>query len=121
VEASSLLGSQSKKGGGGGGGGGNVASSAPGAGQRVSLQGSVFWMAPEVVKQTAYTRKADIWSLGCLIIEMLTGAHPHPNCSQLQAIFKIGGGRAEARPSVPETASEDLRAFLARTFEIEHE
>jgi mitogen-activated protein kinase kinase kinase len=122
VEASSLLGSQSKKGGPStASSGGNVASSAPGASQRVSLQGSVFWMAPEVVKQTAYTRKADIWSLGCLIIEMLSGAHPHPNCSQLQAIFKIGGGRAEARPSVPETASEELRAFLARTFEIEHE
>jgi mitogen-activated protein kinase kinase kinase len=122
VEASSLLGSKSKQSSGAAAnGGGNVVSSAPGGSQRVSLQGSVFWMAPEVVKQTAYTRKADIWSLGCLIIEMLTGAHPHPNCSQLQAIFKIGGGRAEARPSVPETASEELRAFLARTFEIEHE
>ncbi|KAK0948661.1 ATP binding, partial [Friedmanniomyces endolithicus] len=29
-------------------------------GPRVSLQGSVFWMAPEVVRQTAYTKKADI-------------------------------------------------------------
>ena len=60
-------------------------------GPRVSLQGSVFWMAPEVVRQTAYTKKADIWSLGCLIVEMFTGSHPHPNCTQLQAIFKIGG------------------------------
>jgi mitogen-activated protein kinase kinase kinase len=91
------------------------------AGQRVSLQGSIFWMAPEVVKQTAYTRKADIWSLGCLIVEMLTGTHPHPNCSQLQAIFKIGRGSVEARPSVPEKASEPLKRFLEQTFEIEHE
>jgi mitogen-activated protein kinase kinase kinase len=91
------------------------------AGQRVSLQGSVFWMAPEVVKQTAYTRKADIWSLGCLIVEMLTGQHPHPNCSQLQAIFKIGRGSDQARPTVPEKASEPLKRFLEQTFEIEHE
>ena len=56
---------------------------------RPSLQGSVFWMAPEVVKQTAYTSKADIWSLGCLIIEMLTGQHPFPEFSQMQAIFKV--------------------------------
>jgi mitogen-activated protein kinase kinase kinase len=91
------------------------------AGHRVSLQGSIFWMAPEVVKQTAYTRKADIWSLGCLIVEMLSGTHPHPNCSQLQAIFKIGRGSVEARPSVPEKASEPLKRFLEQTFEIEHE
>ena len=89
-------------------------------GQRVSLQGSVFWMAPEVVKQTAYTRKADIWSLGCLIVEMMTGSHPHPNCTQLQAIFKIGGS-GEARPDIPADASDEMRHFLERTFEIEHE
>ena len=88
--------------------------------QRVSLQGSVFWMAPEVVRQTAYTRKADIWSLGCLIVEMFTGSHPHPNCTQLQAIFKIGGP-GDASPTIPEAASEDARAFLAQTFLIDHE
>ncbi len=89
-------------------------------GQRVSLQGSVFWMAPEVVKQTAYTRKADIWSLGCLIIEMFTGSHPHPNCTQLQAIFKIGGS-GDASPTIPDNASDEVKAFLRRTFEIDHE
>jgi mitogen-activated protein kinase kinase kinase len=46
-------------------------------------------MAPEVVKQTSYTRKADIWSLGCLVVEMLTGSHPFPDFSQMQAIFKV--------------------------------
>ena len=93
-------------------------------GPRVSLQGSVFWMAPEVVRQTAYTKKADIWSLGCLIVEMFTGSHPHPNCTQLQAIFKIGGssGNPEnARPDLPDQASDDAKVFLKQTFEIEHE
>ncbi|GIZ39029.1 hypothetical protein CKM354_000242100 [Cercospora kikuchii] len=93
-------------------------------GPRVSLQGSVFWMAPEVVRQTAYTKKADIWSLGCLIVEMMTGSHPHPNCTQLQAIFKIGasGGNAEnAKPDLPDDASEAAKEFLGRTFELEHE
>ncbi|KAI9826775.1 MAG: ATP binding [Phylliscum demangeonii] len=85
---------------------------------RPSLQGSVFWMAPEVVKQTAYTRKADIWSLGCLIVEMFTGNHPYPDCSQLQALFKIGGGRAI--PTLPEHASDEAKAFLHQIFEIDH-
>ena len=86
---------------------------------RPSLQGSVFWMAPEVVKQTSYTRKADIWSLGCLIVEMFTGTHPFPNFSQLQAIFQIG--TSSAKPNTPENASEEGKTFLRQTFEIDHE
>ncbi|EHL01995.1 putative Serine/threonine-protein kinase STE11 [Glarea lozoyensis 74030] len=85
---------------------------------RPSLQGSVFWMAPEVVKQTSYTRKADIWSLGCLVVEMMTGTHPFPDCSQLQAIFKIGG--AKISPTIPENASDEAVTFLKQTFEVEH-
>ena len=103
VEASALLAPQKN--------GGHI--------HRPSLQGSVFWMAPEVVKQTSYTRKADIWSLGCLIVEMFTGTHPFPNCSQLQAIFQIGN--SSAKPSTPEKASEEGKAFLSRTFETDHE
>lgn len=83
---------------------------------RASLQGSVYWMAPEVVKQTSYTVKADIWSLGCLIIEMFTGTHPFPEFSQIQAIFKIG---AFVAPAIPAEGSEDAQAFLRQTFEID--
>ncbi|KAI1074666.1 kinase-like domain-containing protein [Whalleya microplaca] len=96
----------------------NILSGANNNKHRPSLQGSVFWMAPEVVKQTSYTRKADIWSLGCLVVEMMTGTHPFPDCSQLQAIFKIGGGKAA--PTIPDDASDDAIEFLSRTFEIDH-
>ncbi|KAJ2983450.1 hypothetical protein NQ176_g692 [Zarea fungicola] len=97
----------------------NLLGGAKNAKHRPSLQGSVFWMAPEVVKQTSYTRKADIWSLGCLVVEMMTGTHPFPDCSQLQAIFKIGGGKAS--PTIPEHASEDAKTFLNQTFELDHD
>ncbi|KAK5005139.1 hypothetical protein LTR28_008079 [Elasticomyces elasticus] len=142
VQAGSLLSSSSSS-----------SSSASSAGRRqgprVSLQGSVFWMAPEVVKQTAYTRKADIWSLGCLVVEMFTGHHPHPSLTQLQAIFKIGGSSspssasssstaaaasaaaggggggagaaADPRPAVPEGVSPAARRFLERAFEVDFE
>lgn len=85
---------------------------------RPSLQGSVFWMAPEVVKQTSYTLKADIWSLGCLIVEMFTGTHPYPDCSQLQAIFKIGTGGSA--PAIPTKCTAEAKQFLSRTFELDH-
>ncbi|CAE6534159.1 unnamed protein product [Rhizoctonia solani] len=84
---------------------------------RPSLQGSVFWMAPEVVKQTSYTYKADIWSVGCLVVEMLTGQHPWAQLSQMQAIFKIG---SLARPTIPPDISPEAEDFLNKTFELDY-
>ncbi|KAK6461760.1 kinase-like domain-containing protein [Scheffersomyces coipomensis] len=86
-------------------------------GKRASLQGSVYWMAPEVVKQTAYTKKADIWSVGCLIIEMFTGKHPFPEFSQMQAIFKIG---THITPLIPEYCTQEAKDFLGQTFELDY-
>lgn len=86
--------------------------------RRASLQGSVYWMAPEVVKQTAYTKKADIWSVGCLIVEMFTGKHPFPNFSQMQAIFKIG---THITPQIPEWCTVEAQDFLIKTFELDYE
>ncbi|CAO3688762.1 unnamed protein product [Umbelopsis ramanniana] len=83
---------------------------------RPSLQGSVFWMAPEVVKQTQYTRKADIWSLGCMVVEMFTNDHPFPEFSQMQAMFQIGSYKA---PNIPDHIDDDAKDFLNRTFDID--
>lgn len=85
--------------------------------RRLSLQGSVYWMAPEVVKQTAYTKKADIWSVGCLIVEMFTGKHPFPEFSQMQAIFKIG---THISPQIPEWCTMEGKDFLGMTFELDY-
>ncbi|KAF8636498.1 hypothetical protein AX17_003313 [Amanita inopinata Kibby_2008] len=85
---------------------------------RPSLQGSVFWMAPEVVKQSGHTKKADIWSVGCLLVEMLTGEHPWAQLTQMQAIFKIGSSE---KPSIPSDISAEAQDFLHRTFELNHE
>ena len=85
--------------------------------KRASLQGLVYWMAPEVVKQTAYTKKADIWSVGCLIVEMFTGRHPFPDFSQMQAIFKIG---THTRPDLPKWCTIEGQNFLSKTFEFDY-
>ncbi|KAI8325102.1 hypothetical protein GQ54DRAFT_331237 [Martensiomyces pterosporus] len=84
--------------------------------KRASLQGSVFWMAPEVVKDTKYTFKGDIWSLGCLIIEMMTGSHPFPELDQLQALYTIG---QMGRPKVPSEISPAGKRFLEQVLELD--
>lgn len=47
-----------------------------------SLKGSPYWMAPEVVSKTGHSYPADIWSFGCVLIEMYTGIPPWANKSQ---------------------------------------
>lgn len=48
------------------------------AGAYTSMQGTVFWMAPEVINSSkqGYNSKIDIWSLGCVVYEMWTGQRP---------------------------------------------
>lgn len=47
-----------------------------------SLKGSPYWMAPEVVRREGHSFSADIWSFGCVIIEMVTGEPPWSNYSR---------------------------------------
>ncbi|KAI7827364.1 kinase-like domain-containing protein [Kickxella alabastrina] len=86
--------------------------------RRASLQGSVFWMAPEVVKDTKYTIKGDVWSLGCLVIEMITGAHPFPELDQMQALFSIG---QRGRPKIPDGMSVAGQQFLDEALQVDLE
>jgi len=37
-----------------------------------SVAGSPYWMAPEVVKRAGHDGAADIWGLGCCVIEMIS-------------------------------------------------
>ncbi|PVV03848.1 hypothetical protein BB560_001659 [Smittium megazygosporum] len=85
---------------------------------RLSLQGSVYWMAPEVVKDANYTVKCDIWSLGCLVIEMLTGSHPFPDNDQFQALLKIGN---KVKPHIPSGLSPEASDFIEKTLAIDLE
>lgn len=86
------------------------------AAKRVSLQGSAYWMPPEIVKQEANTDRSDIWSFGCLLVEMLTAKHPFPGLTQMQAIFRIG---LDTKPIIPSNCSEVCQDFLSKTFEID--
>lgn len=51
-------------------------------GQSKSFKGSPYWMAPEMVLKQGHGYPADIWSLGCLVIEMATGRPPWSNYSK---------------------------------------
>jgi serine/threonine protein kinase len=46
-------------------------------------------MSPEVIKRSTYDFKADIWSLGITVYEMITGNPPYADQDPMKAIFLI--------------------------------
>ncbi|KAI3972896.1 hypothetical protein MKX01_019554 [Papaver californicum] len=85
-----------------------------------SSKGTAFWMAPEVVnrKNTGYGLPADIWSLGCTVLEMLTHQLPYAPLEWMQATYRIGKGEP---PSVPDNLSEDARSFILKCLQVKPE
>ena len=51
--------------------------------------GSPYWMAPEVIEMKPPTPKADIWSVGCLTVELFTGKPPYFDLNPMSALFHI--------------------------------
>lgn len=60
------------------------------------LKGTPNWMAPEVIRNKIRPGgwpQADVWSVGCTVVEMLTGRMPWPNMpTPITAMFQIVRG-----------------------------
>ena len=80
--------------------------------KRNTLTGTPYWMAPEVVQSVpAYDTRADIWSLGIMVFEMIKGNPPHSNLDQ----FKVMGLISKSKPPRfnESDGGKDMRDFLS--------
>lgn len=79
--------------------------------KRNTLVGTPYWMAPEVAQSVPnYDTKADIWSLGIMIYEMVKGSPPHSNMLAAQVLQLLPKAKP---PRLSETdGSKDMRDFV---------
>ncbi|KAJ1325961.1 mitogen-activated protein kinase kinase kinase [Microdochium nivale] len=87
-----------------------------------SMQGTVFWMAPEVIRSEAegYSAKVDIWSLGCVVLEMFAGRRPWNKEEAIGAIYKIANGETPPiADEVREAISPYALGFMLDCFTVD--
>ncbi len=64
-----------------------------------------------------FSSKIDIWSLGCVAIEMISNKLPWDGCEPCHVLFALGSGMA--RPAFPENISPELYDFIDQCLQID--
>ncbi|KAI8061774.1 kinase-like domain-containing protein [Gongronella butleri] len=75
----------------------------------MSFGGTPNWMAPEAVRQQSCSAKLDIWGLGCVVIELMTGGRPWGDAALYEIIYKLEMG---TQPPVPENCPAHASSFI---------
>ncbi|GAM29429.1 hypothetical protein SAMD00019534_126050 [Acytostelium subglobosum LB1] len=83
--------------------------------RKLTVVGTPFWMAPEVIQMDMNARSTacDIWSLGCTILELLTGNPPYWELGTMPAMFAMVNN---PHPPLPPNISSELKNFLMACF-----
>lgn len=72
--------------------------------------GTPYYLSPEICQEKPYNQKSDIWSLGCILYEMVTLRHAFDANSMKGLVLKILRG---SYPQIPSHYSQDLKDLLA--------
>ena len=75
----------------------------------LTVQGTPYYMSPEVCQNKPYTYKSDVWALGCVLYELCTLKHAFNAENLLGLVFKIVQDKQDP---LPEMYSDDLKALV---------
>ncbi|XP_060584865.1 serine/threonine-protein kinase ULK2-like isoform X3 [Ruditapes philippinarum] len=78
-----------------------------------TLCGSPMYMAPEVIMSLQYDAKADLWSIGTIVFQCLTGKAPF-QATTPQQLKQYYEKTLELRPNIPSGTSPELKDLLLK-------
>ena len=84
----------------------------PHGGMADTVCGSPLYMAPEILKYRKYDAKADLWSVGAILFEMVVGKVPFTGQNQVQLLHNIERSDARIPTRIAETLSPECVALL---------
>ncbi|AQK52343.1 NPK1-related protein kinase 2 [Zea mays] len=78
-----------------------------------TMKGTPYWMAPEVIVGSGHNCSADIWSVGCTVIEMAIGKPPWSHeYQEVSLLYYVG--TTKSHPPIPEHLSTEAKDFLLK-------
>jgi len=78
------------------------------------IMGTVAYMSPELIRNGIFTTKSDIWSIGVVLYEMLTGQNPFNRDNEASTIYSILKGDPIQKASSSQAIPSGLRQILKR-------
>jgi 3-phosphoinositide dependent protein kinase-1 len=79
---------------------------------RQTFCGTAEYISPEVLKNEKVTKATDLWALGCIIYQFLTGDHPFKGDSEYLIFKKILSKEFQIPSNIPEVAKDLIENLL---------